>query len=144
MAVSSKIGILFYSTIPTYYAWWPMQKKNKKKTAIVLAALVALSSPHAIMYLHIWWKCGGIAHFFCRATWQLSEPEKCRQSCLMLTTQLLRGLWLSITCATFPNVHPTSRYFTAHNGFFQALPFVSTATDKGWGEYVASSEYCQY
>jgi len=36
--------------------------------------------------------------------------------------------------ATPPHVHPNSRYVTTRDELYQALPCISAASDKPWGE----------
>ena len=65
--------------------------------------------------------------------------------CLTLAVKLTRNLFFITTsectseihltaiqkeCAILPHVHPTSRYVTACEKFYQAIPCISTAWDK--------------
>ena len=63
------------------------------------------------------WTCGGVAYSFCTAVKWLSESKKCRQNCVMSSTQLFYGpcLWSvahSLSCCFSRNVPllHTSRY----------------------------------
>ena len=56
------------------------------------------------------WTCGGVAHSPCTAVKRLSEPKKCRQDCLMSSTQSMLAIG-SVTyllffreCATPPHI----------------------------------------
>ena len=75
------------------------------------------------------WTCGGVAHSFCTAVKRLSESEKRRQDCLMLSTQSFYGPCLqsvahSLTCCFSGNVPllHTSRYVIPHDSVLPGLP----------------------
>ena len=107
-----------------------------------------LNTLHAVTYSKFGWTCGGLALDFCTVMGQLSEPEKRRQGCLILTTQLLCGPWLQSVacslyllllfrkCATPPYIHPASRYITVHNNFYQAFLHISITGNKFQSEKV--------
>ena len=136
---------MFILPLKSFPQWWNRQDLSliPRPSPLAFVACSTNAGEGLVKLSHVQWRtwmCGGVAHSFCTAVKQLSEPKKCQQDCLMSSAQpfyspclrlgllvVLLGMCHSSTCPG-TSLHVTQFYQAFPQCMWQALGWESLGT----------------